>query len=147
MPLSAHGGARGQVMPDIKQEVADALARAVSDAITHGLTTEDIDEITQMVAAQQPQPLDDVARHMAEDSERGELPLYAEAPPGMIDLPTVARVYGINARTAKGWIVRGQLQVLGKVQGPGSPRYLVCEETIAKMAQQPKNKGGRSRKT
>ena len=71
-------------MPDTKREVADALARAVSDAITHGLTTEDIDEITQMVAAQQPQPLDDVARHTAGDSERGELPLYAEAPPGMM---------------------------------------------------------------
>ena len=132
-------------MPDTKREIADALARAVSDAFTHGWTTEDIDE--QMVAAQKPQPLDDVARHMAEDSERDELPVYAEAPPGMIDLATAVRVHGVNAQTARGWIHRGVLPVLGKVRARGSPRSLVCEETVAKLAGMPKNKGGRSRKT
>ena len=134
-------------MPDTKREIADALAQAVSDAFTHGSTTDDIDEITQMVAAQKLQPLDDVSRHMAEDSERDELPVYAEAPPGMIDLATAVRVHGVNAQTARGWIHRGVLPVLGKVRARGSPRSLVCEETVAKLAGMPKNKGGRSRKT
>ena len=130
-------------MPDTKREVADALARAVSDAFTHGWTTE---EITQMVTAQKPQPLDDVARHMAEDSERDELPLYAEAPPGLIDVATAVRVHGVNQRTVHHWITRGVLPVMGKIRGLGGTRVLVCEATVAKMAKQPKNKGGRPRK-
>ena len=91
--------------------------RAMSDAFTHGWTTEDIDEITQMVAAQQPRTLTELARHMAEDSGSGELPIYAEAPPGMIDLATAVKVHGLNARTVKGWIHRGVLPALGKVRG------------------------------
>ena len=134
-------------MLDTRKEATDTLVRAMSDARTNGLTTEDIDEIAQMVAAQETLTLDNAARHMAEDSESEELPVYAEAPPGMIDLPTAARIYGINARTVKGWIIRGQLPASGKVRGRGGPRYLVYEETIAQKAKQPRNLGGRPRKT
>ena len=134
-------------MLDTRKDATDALARAMSDALTNGLTTDDIDDIAQMVAAEQPQSLDDLAKHMGEDAGNGDLPTYAEAPPGMIDLATAKREHGVNAQTARGWIHRGVLPVLGKVRGRGSPRSLVCEETVAKLAGMPKNKGGRSRKT
>ena len=134
-------------MLDPQREIADALVRAMSDAFTHGWTTEDIDEITQMVAAQQPRTLTELARHMAEDSGSGELPIYAEAPPGMIDLATAVKQHGVKAGTVKGWVHRGVVPVLGKVRGLGGHRVLVCEETIIRMAQKPKNKGGRPRKT
>ena len=147
VPLSAHGGARGQVMPDTKQEDADALARAMSDAITNGLSTDDIDEIAKMVTAQQPHTLTDLAKQMAEDSESDELPVYAEAPPGMIDIATAAKQHGIKPRTPYGWIDRGVLPVLGKMRGRGAHRVLVCEQTLVRMATTPKNKGGRPRKT
>ena len=133
-------------MLDTKREIADALARAMSDALTNGLTADDIDEIAQMVAAEQPRNLDDLAGHMAEDTGSDDLPTYAEAPPGMIDIATAVKVHGLNARTVKGWIHRGVLPALGKVRGLGGTRFLVCEETVAKMAKQPKNKGGRPRK-
>ena len=130
-----------------RKEATDALARVMSDALTIGLTTDDIDEIAQMVAAEQTPTLDDLATHLAEDSESDELPIYTEAPPGMIDIATATREHGVNAQTVRGWIHRGVLPVLGKVRGRGSPRSLVCEETVAKLAGMPKNKGGRSRKT
>ena len=133
-------------MLDTRKQATDALVRAIDTARTHGLTTEDIDEIAQMVAAQETQTLDNAARHMAEDSESEELPVYAEAPPGMIDVATAVRVHGINQRTVHHWVRRGLLPVMGKIRGLGGTRVLVCEETVAKMAKQPKNKGGRPRK-
>ena len=134
-------------MLDTQREIVDALARVMSDALTIGLTTDDIDEIAQMVAAEQPRTPTEWSRHMAEDAGNNDLPTFAEPPPGMIDLATAEREHGVNAQTARGWIHRGVLPVLGKVRGRGSPRSLVCEETVAKLAGMPKNKGGRARKT
>ena len=134
-------------MLDTKREIADALARVMSDAFTHGLTTDDIDEITQMVAAEQTRTLDDLATHLAEDSESDELPIYTEAPPGMIDVATAVREYGFKKRTVNGWIQRGMVPVLGTIRGRGGNRVLVCEQTLLQTAQMPKNKGGRPRKT
>ena len=134
-------------MLDTKREIADALARAMSDALTNGLTADEIDEIAQMVAAQETRTLTELAKHMAEDSERDELPVYSEAPPGMIDIATAVKRHGVKTGTVKGWVHRGIVPVLGKVRGLGGHRVLVCEETIIKMARMPKNKGGRPRKT
>ena len=120
-----------------RKEATDALARAMSDALTNGLTTDDIDEITQMVAAQQPRTLTELARLMAEDSESDAVPTYPEAPPGMIDIATATRVHGIKPRTAYGWIDRGVLPVLGKIRGRGGHRVLVCEQTLVRMATTP----------
>ena len=61
-----------------KQEVADALAQARSDALTNGLTEDDIDEIWKMVAAQQPRTLDELALRMGEDAENNDLPIYTK---------------------------------------------------------------------
>ena len=130
-----------------KQEVADALAQARSDALTNGLTEDDIDEIWKMVAAQQPRTLDELALRMGEDAGSDELPIYTTAPPGMIDIATAVREHGVKTGTVKGWIHRGVVPVLGKVRGLGGTRYLVCEETVKRLAKRPKNKGGRPRKT
>ena len=133
-------------MLDTQREIADALARVMSDALTIGLTTDDIDEIARMVAAEQPRNLTALAKHTGEDVGSDDLPTYAEAPPGMIDVATAVKVHGVNTRTVHRWINRGLLQPLGKIRGLGGTRYLICEETVAKMAQEPKNKGGRPRK-
>ena len=134
-------------MLDTRKQATDALVRAIDTARTNGLTTEDIDEIAQMAAAQETRTLDNAARHMAEDSESEELPVYAEAPPGMIDLTTAHRTHGVHPQTVHGWIDRGELPVLGKVRGLGGSRFLVCEETVSKLARMPRRKGGRPRKT
>ena len=134
-------------MLDTRKEATDALARAMSDALTNGLTADEIDEIAQMVAAQETLTLTELAKHMAEDSERDELPVYSEAPPGLIDVATAVRQYGFKKRTVNGWIQRGMIPVLGKIRGRGGNRVLVCEKTLLQTAQMPKNKGGRPRKT
>ena len=134
-------------MVDTKHEIADALAQAMSDALTNGLTTDDIDDIAKMVAAQQPRTLDELALRMGEDAENNDLPIYTEAPPGLIDVATARRVHGVHPQTVHGWIDRGELPVLGKVRGLGGSRFLVSEETVKRMAKRPRNKGGRPRKT
>ena len=109
-------------MLDTQREIADALARAMSDALINGLTSDDIDEIAQMVAAEQPRNLTALAKHMGEDAGNDDLPTFAEAPPGMIDIATATREHGVKPRTAYGWIDRGVLPVLGTIRGRGGYR-------------------------
>ena len=122
----------------------DALAEAINNALDRGITPDDLADI---VAAQQPRTLNELVRELGAAGQTDELPLYAEPPPGMIDVATAVKKHGLKARTVKGWIHRGLLPATGKVRGIGGTRFLVCEETVAAMAGRPKNRGGRPRKT
>lgn len=127
-----------------KDQAAHALERAISDALDSGITG---DEIGQMATAQEIRTLNQLAMELGEAATNDELPVYPVAPPGMIDLATAKRDHGVKPSTARDWIDRGELPVLGRIRGRGGTRYLVCEKTIAQKAKLPKNRGGRPRKT
>ena len=107
-------------MLDTKREIADALARAMSDALTNGLTTHDIDEIAQMVAAQQPLALDYSAQHVAGRANgAGDLPIYTELPDGLIDLPSACEAFGKSRQLLSQWVTQGRLLERGLFKPPG----------------------------
>ena len=74
--------------------------------------------------------------------------VYQDVPAGLIDLPSAARKYGVNLKTAGGWLRRGLIPRMGKLRapGPGGGYNLTCETAFAGMARLPKNYGGRPRK-
>ena len=136
-------------MLDTKREIADALARVMSDAFTHGLTTDDIGEIAKMVAAQQPLALDYSAQQVAETPiGADDLPIYTELPEGLIDLPTAARKYGYPLQTIYMWVHRGRLECRGRLRAPsrGGGYIVVCEQELQNRMASPPNKGGRPKK-
>ena len=121
-------------MLDTRKEATDALARAVSDALTNGLTTDDIDEIAQMVAAQQPLDLDYSAQHAAELSNGADdLPIYTELPEGLIDLASAAAKFGRSRQLLWQWVHQGRIEERGLLKQSGSTvaNVLVLEDDVA----------------
>ena len=64
-----------------------------------------------------------------------------ELPEGLIDLPSAAKKYGINVKTAQGWLRRDIIPRLGKVRAPGGGYNVTCEETFAMIAANPPKTG------
>ena len=125
------------MMLELGLTAADELRGVITDALTAGVVTKD--EILDMVSTAEP-PAEPA-------TGANDLPIYTELPEGLIDLATAVKQYGLNYRTAHGWINKGELSVLGKVRGRGGLRFLVCEATVARMSKMPKKKGGRPRKS
>ena len=137
-------------MLDNRKEATDALARAMSDALTNGLTADDIDEIAQMVAAEQPRNLDYSAQHAAERAKGADdLPIYTELPEGLIDLPSAMRKYGCRRGRLDSWVQRGRLKVYGRLKGAarGGGYVVVSEAELTDRLATVPRKGGRPRKT
>ena len=139
MPLFAHGGARGQVMPDTKQEDADALELAISDAQARGVSRT---EIARMVSTIEPKPTrtpNPVPAHATEQ-------IYDELPDGLIDLPTAAKRYGIPVKTLGMWVHRGKLPRRGRLKAKAAGGgYIVTEESaILHCRDNPRKRGPKS---
>ena len=120
-------------MPDTRKEATDALARAMSDALTTGLTTDDIGEIAEMVAAQQPLALDYSAQHVAERATGADdLPIYTELPEGLIDLPSACNVFGKSRQLLFQWVTQGRLPERGlfKPRGRTVANVVVSEKEV-----------------
>ena len=133
-------------MPNTRKEATDALARAMSDALTNGLTT---GEIAQMLAAQQPLALDYSAQNEAEPATGADdLPIYTELPEGLIDLPSAARKYGYHLRTMYMWVRRDRLECRGRLRAPsrGGGYIVVSEHELKERMSTVPSKGGRPRK-
>ena len=118
-------------MLDTQRKIADALARAMSDAFTHGLTTDDIGEIAKMVAAQQPLALDYSAQQVAELANGADdLPIYTELPEGLIDLQTASKKHSRGVSTMLTWVSQGWLREEGFYRKPGgNVAHLVVNES------------------
>ena len=120
-------------MLDNRKEATDALARAMSDALTNGLTTDDIGEIAQMLAAQQPLALDYSAQHVAERANGADdLPIYTELPEGLIDLPSACEVFGKSRQLLFQWVTQGRLPERGlfKPRGRTVANVVVSEKEV-----------------
>ena len=136
-------------MLDTQREIADALARVMSDAFTHGLTTEDIGEIAQMVAAQQPLALDYSAQRPAELANGADdLPIYTDLPEGLIDLSAAAEQYGCSVHRIRGWVRRGHVPIRGRLKAPapGGGYFVVAKSDLEHRLATVVSKGGRPRK-
>ena len=145
-------------MPDTRKEATDALARAMSDALTTGLTTDDIGEIAEMVAAQQPLALEYPAERVAKPATSRTppeptigtdyLPIYTELPEGLIDLPTAAKEFGCSVHRIRGWVRRGHIPIKGRLKAgaPGGGYFVVSKADLEHRLATASTKGGRPRK-
>ena len=136
-------------MLDTQREIADALARVMSDAFTHGLTTDDIGAIAKMVAAQQPLDLDYSAQHAAELANGADdLPIYTELPEGLIDLPSAMMIYDGGRPRLRNWVKRGYLEIHGRLRAPapGGGYIIVSKSELMEKLATGEKTAGRPRK-
>ena len=148
------------------QHDAPAMVKSRQEAITHLNHAVDVaaasgmpgDEILTMIAdrikfQQMPLPevetAGDIAAFLTNATAHDERPvIYDALPPGLIDLPSAARKYGVNLKTATGWLKRGRIPRMGKIRAPGrgGGYNITSEREFAEMAKLPKNVGGRPHK-
>ena len=131
---------------------ATGLRHALDTALACGITA---DEIQDMVAqriipdhsvaspADIIQALDD-ADPVTPNSGASEV-IYRpdEVPPGLIDLPSAARKYGIKVHTLRMWTYLGKLPNRGRVlaRAPGGGYILTDEAAIPYCRDNPRKRG------
>ena len=75
--------------------------------------------------------------------------VYTELPPGLIDLPSAVRKYGLTSSTVHDWIRHGRIEPQGRLRAParGGGYLVVREEDLLAYMKAPRDKGGRPRKS
>ena len=70
-------------------------------------------------------------------------PIYAELPPGLIDVPAAAKKYDINHGTLRWWVRTGRLKIQGRLRAPctGGGYSVVDEEELVTYLSAPRRRG------
>ena len=135
-----------------KSTPTEDLRSAIDQALRSGIKAEAIaDMVAERTIYHEVATPSDIAEfldhHQDETAPEPEgAVIYDELPPGLIDLPSASRKYGVNIQTANGWLRRGVIPRMGKLRAPGGGHNVTCEAAIANMASRPRNVGGRPRK-
>ena len=125
------------------------LQRAVDRLLDEG---EDGAKIIEMVAERIPThpvatPTDIVALldHAETPPEDEGVVIYDELPPGLIDLPSAAKKYGVNNSTLRTWVNTGRIRLVARKKAPsaGGGYVAVSEAELLSYIERPRNKGGR----
>ena len=142
-------------MVELGRQATDELRSAIDQALRSGIRAEAIaDMLAERTIYHEVATPSDIAEFL--DHHQDETPsepegavIYDELPPGLIDLPSASKKYGINLKTATGWLRRGRIPRMGRIRAPGrgDGYNVTCETASAEMARLPKNYGGRPRKT
>ena len=132
----------------VKAPPLERLGAAVAEALAEGVTQQELMGVVLTTVATYTPPMADEA-----DCEDFRVPgpdtIYAELPPGLIDLPSAAQKYDLNRGTLRNWVTKGYLKRYGRLKGSaqGGGFILVSESELRLYMDMPKNKGGRPRKT
>ena len=135
---------------NVKTPPLERLGHAVAEALDEGVTQQELMSVVLTTVATYTPPmlmsLSDEA-----DCENSPAPdtVYTELPPGLIDLPSAAREFGIASSTLHMWLARGHIKSYGRLKGyakGGGMHLLKATEILARQGA-PANKGGRPRKT
>lgn len=94
-------------------------AEAIRSLFATGVEEREIHELVSAVAIQS-KPDQDHAIVLL------EMPVYAELPEGLIDLPAAARKYGRSIGTLHSWRRQGRIEAVGRLRAsaPGGGYYL-----------------------
>ena len=83
--------------------------------------------------------LNELAEVLADDAQLylpgceppGPETIHTELPPGLIDLPSASRKYGIREGTLRQWVHVGKLPRRGRLRGPAAGGgFVVTEEAL-----------------
>ena len=95
-----------------------------------------------------PAPTNGHSPHVVNENDQ-DLPIYAELPSGMIDLPAAAKKHGGTVGQYRNWINRGRLQPRGRLRAPvrGGGHLVVSEEDLLAYKSVAASRKGRPRKS
>ena len=137
-------------MVELGKSTKDDLISAIDQALRSGIKAEAIaDMVAERTIYHEVATPSDIAEFL--DHHRDETPpndagavIYDELPPGLIDLPSASRKYGIRVRTIRNWVNRGHLDKVGLLKAParGGGYFVVDEAALVQYLDAPR-RGGR----
>ncbi len=140
-PLAQKNGA--------SQELLVQAGDAIEDALESGIPVEEIRKLLSMLelkVTEHEVAYQDTLPAFPEDDQDT---VYAELPPGLIDLPSAVKKYKLRPRTAQNWVKFGRITLRGRLRASarGGGYLLVREDELVAYIAGPRDKGGRPRKT
>ena len=136
-------------MVELGKSTKDDLISAIDQALRSGIKAEAIaDMVAERTIYHEVATPSDIAEFL--DHHRDETPpndegavIYDELPPGLIDLPSASKKYGIRVRTLHAWIQRGKLPRRGRLRARAAGGgYIVTEEAeILRCRDNPRKPG------
>ena len=119
---------------------------AIERALRSGATREEILSMLELKVTENEVAYQDTLPAFPDDDPDM---VYTELPPGLIDLPTASKRYGIKGPTLSSWVRKGRIKLRGRLRGPTirGGYLVVSEEELEAYMHGPRNKGGRPRKT
>ena len=113
-----------------ESSLTEELRGAIDQALRSGM---DVEAIAHMVAERAL-----TLNELATDTLAAETPpndegavIYDELPPGLIDLPSASKKYGIKVGTLRYWVHVGKLPRKGRLRAPAAGGgYIVTEDAM-----------------
>ena len=105
-----------------------------------GATKDDILTVIELKVAEHESALQDrVPEFLANDQDT----VYTELPPGLIDLPSAAKKYGMNRGTLRNWLELGHIKKYGRLKGAatGGGFILLAEQEVMDRINAPRQSG------
>ncbi len=141
-------------MVELGKSTKDDLISAIDQALRSGIKAEAIaDMVAERTIYHEVATPSDIAEfldhHQDETAPEPEgAIIYDELPPGLIDLPSASRAYGVQLGTMRWWLKKGHVRKVGLLRAPArGGGYVVVEESeLIRYMHAPKSKGGRPKK-
>ena len=132
----SEAGAAGPVLARWRQATREALESGVAGRILLSILRE------ETAAARERR------RRASIHETDGPDTVYTELPPGLIDLPSAVKKYGLILSTVHDWIRHGRIKPQGRLKAParGGGYLVVREEDLLAYMRAPRDKGGRPQK-
>ena len=124
--------------------VLDRWRDATREALQEGVTPGDLHTMLDTEAATG----QDIPSDSCPIAECDADIIYSVLPPGLIDLPSAVKKYGVKLTTLHYWLRQGHLEPRGRLRAPavGGGYVIVSESEIERHMEAPRNKGGRPKK-
>ena len=128
-----------------ESSLTEELRGAIDQALRSGM---DVEAIAHMVAERAL-----TLNELATDTLAAETPpndegavIYDELPPGLIDLPSASKKYGIPVKTLRTWVHRGKIPRRGRLRArsPGGGYIVTVEAEIEYCRDNPRKRGPKS---
>lgn len=134
-------------MVGLGKTTPEDLQVAIDQAISSGWTRDEIESLVAGRIVTLNELASETLVGVATPKDEGVV-IYDELPPGLIDLPTASRKYGVKNATMRYWISKGHIKLAGRKKAPaaGGGYAVVCEDKLFDYIKAPRNKGGRPKK-
>ena len=138
-------------MVKLGKSTTEDLQGAIDRALTEGRDDEGVTQAINRMVAERIVTLNELASQTLTTTTPPEdegVVIYDELPPGLIDLPSASKKYGIKNDTLRHWVYQGNVEMVARLKGPtpGGGYKVVKVDDLEAYIKAPRRKPGPPKK-